>query len=40
MNKEKYKRTELEVTEFQLEDIIVTSAQEDEYEDDILRPSR
>ena len=35
MNKEKYERTEMEVVEFQTEDVIMTSGP-DEYEDDIL----
>ena len=40
MNKEKYERTELEITEFQTEDIIITSFSDDEYEDDLLNPNR
>lgn len=39
MNKEKYERTELDVIEFQTEDVIMTSGL-DEYEDDILNPNR
>ena len=39
MNKEKYELAELEIIEFQAEDIITTSSL-DEYEDDILNPNR
>lgn len=39
MNKEKYERVELEITEFQTQDVIMTSGL-DEYEDDILNPNR
>lgn len=39
MDKEKYNRSQLDITEFQKEDIIVTS-ELDEYEDDIIRPNR
>ena len=41
MNKEKYERTELEVTRFETEDVIMTSGVDyDEYEDGILKPNR
>lgn len=41
MNKEKYERTEFEVTRFETEDVIMTSGVDyDEYEDDILKPNR
>lgn len=35
MNKEKYERTQLDIIEFQTEDVIMTSGEE--YEDDILK---
>ena len=37
MIKEKYERTEMEVIEFQTEDVIMTSGEE--YEDDIIGQS-
>ena len=39
MLKEKYERTEMEVIEFQTEDVIMTSGL-DEYEDDIVSQNR
>lgn len=40
MNKEKYERTELDIIEFRTEDVIMTSGELDEYEDDILNPNK
>ena len=39
MKKEQYQRTELNISEFSNDDVIVTSGQElDPYEDNILKP--
>lgn len=40
MMKEKYEHTELEIIRFQTEDVIMTSGEDDEPEDDYMMPIR